>query len=156
MTDKDAKDLTSLDQTGEGESKEEGPGDQEPPDDSSVIPEEILKKLPPEARRVVQFGMMQRFGPMPNPLTSKLTESHIDKILDISAKDDERYFADAKHARWFTLGYVVLFLALFVFLTIFLVGEDKELYKEALKLVAVFVGGFGGGFGVKSYMDREK
>ena len=98
---------------------------------------------------------MHRFGPMPNPLTEKLTEKHIDKILDISAKDDERSFADSAHSRWFTLVYVILGIALFVFLTIFLVGADKELYKEAVKLFAVFLGGFGGGFGVKSYMDRE-
>jgi hypothetical protein len=45
---------------------------------------------------------------------------------------------------------------LFTFLTIFLVGTDKELYKEAMKLFAVFLGGFGGGFGVKSYMDRKR
>jgi hypothetical protein len=46
--------------------------------------------------------------------------------------------------------------ALFVFCTIFLVNTDKELYKEAIKLFAVFTGGFGGGFGLKSYIDRNK
>lgn len=127
-------------------------------DDLGVMPNaELLKKLPPEARKVVEIGMsMHRFGPMLNPLTEKITEKHIDKILDISAKDDERSFVDAALSRWFTLAYVILFLGLFVFLTIFLVGADKELYKEAVKLFAVFLGGFGGGFGVKSYMDRGK
>jgi len=49
-------------------------------------------------------------------------------------------------------GALIIFVALFVFLTVFLVGADKELYKEAVKLFAVFLGGFG----VKSYMDRNK
>jgi hypothetical protein len=40
-------------------------------DDLGVMPNaEFLKKLPPEARKVVEIGMsMHRFGPMLNPLT---------------------------------------------------------------------------------------
>jgi hypothetical protein len=147
----------TLADTGKGEDQSSAAED-EGTDSAEVMPNaEFLKNLPPEARKVVEIGMsMHRFGPIPNPLTEKITEKHIDKILDISAKDDERSFTDAAHSRWFTLAYVAMFLGLFVFLTIFLVGADKELYKEAVKLFAVFLGGFGGGFGVKSYMDREK
>jgi hypothetical protein len=93
---------------------------------------------------------------MPNPLAEKINEKHIDKILDIAEKDDERSFKDAGENRKFTLIYVLVFAALFVFSTIFLVGSDKELYKEVIKLFAVFLGGLGGGFGIKSYMDRNK
>ncbi|WP_089729742.1 hypothetical protein [Candidatus Thiosymbion oneisti] len=129
------------------------------PKEPKALPEpELLKNLPPEARKVVEIGMMsaRRFGPMPNPLTDKITEKHIDKILEIAAKDDERSFKDTAQSRKFTLLYIVIFVALFTFLTVFLVGADKDLYKEAIKLFAVFLGGFGGGFGVKSYMDRNK
>jgi len=80
----------------------------------------------------------------------------IDKILEITAKDDKRSFKDTAQSRKFTLLYVVIFVALFIFLTVFLVGADKDLYKEAIKLFAVFLGGFCGGFGVKSCMDRDK
>ena len=127
-------------------------------EESDAVPEsEFLKKLPPEARKVVEIGMsMHRFGPMPNPLSDKLTERHIDKILEISARDDEWSFKDAAQSRKFTLAYFVIFVVLFIFLTIFLVEIDKDLYKETVKLFAVFLGGFGGGFGVKSYMDRSK
>jgi len=158
MTEQDMPKLVPPNDAGEGHSMEAKEAESTPADDSEFIPDaDLLKKLPPEARKVVEIGMsMHRFGAMSNPLADKLTEKHIDKILDISAKDDERSFADAAHSRWFTLTYVVLFLALFVFLTVYLVGADKELYKEAVKLFAVFLGGFGGGFGVKSYMDREK
>jgi hypothetical protein len=50
----------------------------------------------------------------------------------------------------------LVFAALFIFSTVFLVGSDKELYKEVIKLFAVFLGGLGSGFGIKSYMDRSK
>ena len=93
---------------------------------------------------------------MPHPLAAKLNDQHIDKILEIAAKDDEHAFKDAGQARKYTLIYILVFAALFVFLTIFLVGSDKELYKEILKLFAIFLGGLGSGFGIKSYMDRNK
>lgn len=152
MTEEEKKDIVGNDDT----SKSDNSKETEKLEDVLGEPE-FLKKLPPEAKKVVEIGMsMQRFGPMPNPLTEKLNEQHIDRILDISAKDDERAFEDAKESRRFTLIYVLAFIALFVFLTIFLVDVDKELYKEAVKLFAVFLGGFGGGFGVKTYMDKDK
>lgn len=152
------RNLPPIGEASEESSENASAAGDEAPDESEIVPgAEFLKKLPPEARKVVEIGMsMHRFGPIPNPLTEKLNEKHIDKILEISAKDDERTFDDAAQSRWFMLGYVIIFAALFIFLTIFLVGADKELYKEVVKLFAVFLGGFGGGFGVKSYMDREK
>lgn len=125
--------------------------------DIGPVEPELLKSLPPEAKKVLEIGMsMQRFGPMPNPLAEKINEKHIDKILDIAEKDEERSFKGARESRKFTLIYVLVFAALFVFATVFLVGSDKELYKEVIKLFAVFLGGLGSGFGVKSYMDRNK
>jgi predicted PurR-regulated permease PerM len=149
-----AADTGDKDSDGNSVSDENGGGSGKP---EVMLAQDALKNLPPEARKVVEFGMsMHRFGPMPNPLTEKLNESHIDKILEFSAKADERSFQDTAQSRWFTLVYVLIFAALFVFLTIFLVGQDKELYKEAVKLFAAFLGGFGGGFGVKTYIDRDK
>ena len=118
---------------------------------------ELLDRLPADARKVVEMGMsIHRFGPMPNPLTEKLTESHIDKMLEMSSKGNERAFEDSKASRRYTLVYVLLAIALFVFLTIYLVDVDQALWLEILKLLAVFVGGFGGGFGVKSYFSRNR
>lgn len=125
--------------------------------DIGPVGPELLKNLPPEAKKVLEIGMsMQRFGPIPNPLAEKINEKHIDKILDITEKDEERSFKDAGESRKFTLIYVLVFAVLFVFATVFLVGSDKDLYKEVIKLFAVFFGGLGSGFGIKSYMDRNK
>ncbi|CAN2041922.1 Membrane protein DUF2335 [Candidatus Magnetomoraceae bacterium gMMP-15] len=120
----------------------------------------IEPDLPPEAKKVLEIGMsgmsMHRFGPMPNPIAAKITEKHINKILDIAEKDDDCSFKDSKENRKFMLIYFLVFAALFVFSTVFLVGSDKELYKEVIKLFAVFLGGLGSGFGIKSYIDRKK
>ncbi len=148
MTEEDKKELA------EAENSET---DEDIIEDNFGIEPEILKNLPPEARKVIQIGMSShRFGPMQNPLTQKLTSQHIDKILEISEKDDERAFKDAGESRKYTLIYIILFSALFIFLTVFLVGSDVELYKEIVKLFAIFLGGLGSGFGIKGYMDRNK
>lgn len=151
MSDKE-KELTptknSNTESRERESSKKGP--------SGSIEPELLKDLPPEAKRVLEVGMsMHRFGPIPNPLAEKINEKHIDKILEIAEKDDEQSFKDAGETRKFTLIYVLIFAALFIFSTVFLVGSDEELYKEVIKLFAVFLGGLGSGFGIKIWIETS-
>ncbi|MDY0164766.1 hypothetical protein [Desulfobotulus sp.] len=135
---------------------EEGKGYSEKNDVGFVEPE-MLKGLPPEARKVLEIGMsMHRLGPVPHPLVDKINETHITRILELAEKDDERSFRDAAENRKYTLIYVLVFAVLFIFATVFLVGSDKELYREVIKLFAVFLGGLGSGFGIRSYMDRNK
>lgn len=119
---------------------------------------EILDNLPPDIKKVVEMGFsMQRIsGPMPNPIVSKLNENHIDRILDISEKEEENAYKDSQSNKAYNLVYFILAILLFVFLIIFLVKEDKELLVEILKIGIAIVGGFGGGFGYKTYLDRKK
>ena len=58
---------------------------------------EILDNIPEEAKKMIEMGIsMQRFsGAMPNPLLSKINEKHIDRILDISERDDENSFNES-------------------------------------------------------------
>lgn len=151
--DKSASDHSLIE---EGEEVAESSNDPKTNGNKSPDPE-LLNKLSPEARKVVEVGMMsmQRFGPMPNPIAEKLTPNHIDKILNIAEKDDERSYKDTGQSRKYTLIYILIFAALFIFTTIFLVGSDKELYKETMKLFSVFLGGLGSGFGIRSYMDKK-
>ncbi len=120
--------------------------------------EEVLEGLPEEVKRVVQIGwsMQRSSGPLPPQFLSKLNEKHIDKILDLSEKDDDRTFKDIQSSKKYMLTYVLIFSALFVFLTLFLVNENIDLYKEILKLLVVFAGGLGSGYGLKTYMERRK
>jgi hypothetical protein len=123
-----------------------------------VTAESVFEKLPPEVKKVMEIGFsMQRFsGPVPLPFLTKINETHISKILELAEKDDERAFADTQSSKRYILAYVLIFSVLFVFATVFLVGQNTELYKEMLKLLAMFLGGLGSGFGLKGYLDRKK
>lgn len=115
---------------------------------------EIFEKLPPEVKKVMEIGMtMQRFsGPVPSPFLEKINENHIDKILDISEKEDDRKYKDSQSSKYIFLAAFVAVILLFVFLTIYLAQSNSELYMEILKLSVAFIGGLGGGFGIKSYI----
>ena len=117
---------------------------------------ELLKELPPEVKQQFLTVSAHRVGPAPNPIAEKLTENHISAILENLSKHAERTFEDSKLSRKYGLIYVLIGVALFTFLTVYLVDIDKDLWKEAVKLFAVFAGGFGGGFGVKSCLDRNQ
>jgi len=119
---------------------------------------EVLNNLPPEIKKVIEMGFsMQRIsGPMPNPILSKLNEKHIDKILDISEKEEDNSFKDSQSNKKYNLIYFILVIIVFIFLIIFLVEDNKELLLEILKIAVAIVGGFGGGFGYKTYLDKKK
>lgn len=124
--------------------------------ESSPIEPEVLDKLPPELKRAVESFSLQAFtGPVFHPILKKITESHIDKVLDQTEKDSEREFKDRKSGRLFGLIYALIGAALFVFITIYLAGQDKELYRDLLTKVIIFFGGGGLGYGIKAYLDRE-
>lgn len=123
-------------------------------EEDSVEPE-ILKNIPPEFRQIVEVGMA-RLGPVPNPLLQKITPEHIDKILDLAGKDGERIFQDTRSSRRYTLTYVGIGAALFLFLTVSLAPVDKQLYLEIVRSIVLAGGGFGAGIGVKTYWDRDK
>ena len=124
--------------------------------DSEFIPKDVLDQLPPDVRKIVSMQVSSISAPRQHPIAAKINESHIDKILELAGKDDERSHEDVKEARKYNFAYVVISFGVFIFLTIFLANSNTELYKEILKLLAVFAGGFGGGFGVKSYIDKKK
>jgi hypothetical protein len=122
--------------------------------DPSVIEPEVLKNLPPDLRRVMEFFSFS--GPVFHPVTKKITEGHIDKILDQSEKDSQRGFQDAQSSRRYGFAVFLVICALFVFLTVFLASVDKELYRDAIKILVGFGGGFGSGLAFKAYIDRNK
>ncbi len=112
-----------------------------------------IDKIPKEFREEVTHFLM---GNISRPtLESKITGEHLHKLLDYDDKSDERKFKDAQQSRKFQLAYVLLAVLLFVFLAIFLVGKDTELFKEIVKLFIVFVGGIGAGFGIKTYKSKK-
>jgi|SRR5882672_2064578 len=121
----------------------------------SPLEPEVLKNLPPDVRKAVEFSLQAFSTPIFHPITKKINEGHIDKLLDQSEKDSEREFKDRFRSRIFALLYGLMAAALFVFVTIYLAGEDKELYRDILTKIIIFFGGAGAGYGFKAYRDRE-
>lgn len=121
------------------------------------IPAEILNKLPPEAAKEISsfLSMSSMVGRMPNPIMEKVTDQHIDKLLDAAAKNDERSFENQSTSRKYTAFYVIAGISIFVFLTIFFGTSDKAMYKDILEKIIAVGGGFLGGFGVKTYLDKK-
>jgi hypothetical protein len=117
---------------------------------------DILEDMPPEIKkRFLSISMGSISRSILSPFESKINEKHIDKIIELGEKDNERMYKDTQHSRKFRLIYFLIGVALFVFLTLFLVGKDTELFKEVIKLFVVFVGGMGAGYGIKHYVDNK-
>jgi hypothetical protein len=98
--------------------------------------------------------MMSSFSQTSNPLAEKLTEHHIDKVLDNSEKDSEREFeldkleiADEKNSRLFHLGYFIVSL-IFVGFIIVSLKETPTVMTQILALIIGLIGGFSAGFGL--------
>lgn len=125
-------------------------------EEEEVSPAEFFERLPPEAKSLIASLSIERYsGPFPPQFFEKINEQHISKILEIAEKDEERSFEDAKSSRKYNFGYVLIFTGLLVFLTVFLVYKDVELYKEVFKLLIVYGGGLGSGFGINQWMRRR-
>ncbi|HEY0006379.1 MAG TPA: hypothetical protein VGB17_16475 [Pyrinomonadaceae bacterium] len=121
------------------------------------IEPEVLEKLPPEVKKVVEsFSLFSGSVPVFNPIYKKINESHIDKILDQADKDSQRDYDEGVSTRKYSLVYTVIVLIFLAGMTVFLVNTDRELYKEVLKLILPFLAGMAGGYGLKAYQDRDK
>ena len=142
----------------------EKPNNEKPEDPNGETPNlpalngEVIEKIPDELKKVFDSVSLQAAafsGPVFNPILKKITEDHIHKVLDQTEEDSKREFNDRKSARRFNLLYAVLAAILFVFVTVYLAGQDKELYRDILTKIIIFFGGAGAGYGFKAYRDRE-
>lgn len=126
--------------------------------EDEVSTAEVIENLPPGIKKSVEmaFSMQRVSGSMPNPIMEKITDKHIDKILDLGEKEENNNFENTKISRRYTMAYVIIAIALFVFLTVFLLKDNRDVYLEILKFAIAIAGGFGSGYGTKAYLDRRK
>jgi len=120
--------------------------------EESVIPDEILEQMPEEERgRVISIMKQTMFSGImsrKNPIAEKITEGHIDKMIDESAKDSEREYKDKNNQRLFTLGIVFLGVLLLIFLTVYLAKSHEETLMNIIIPILAFLGGMGAGYGI--------
>ena len=124
-------------------------------DDNLTLEPEVLKNLPPEVKKIL-FSLQAFSGPVFHPVTKKINEAHIDKLLDQAEKDSDRDFKDRTSTRRYSFAGFIVICLLFVFITYYLTSIDKDLYRDVIKVLIGLIGGFGGGFAFKSYLDRGK
>jgi hypothetical protein len=119
--------------------------------------QEFFKSVPPgvQSSLMMQITRMGLSGPT-HPLFDKFTPEHIDKFLDYSHKDDENNFTLTKSGRNYTLIYVAMFLAAFIFLITYLLPYNKDLLVDIIRILVIFAGGFGAGYGFKSQAGKKK
>lgn len=141
-------DSSSLDRAGRGE------------DNAEIMSEATSEELdaPPERviRRIMAGVFQQQSGPAYHPIFDKMEPAHVGKFLDYSHEEDMEDRSFRRSERWFRLGYVLLAVALGLFLLIFLLDRDRQLLLEIFKLAAAFAAGVGTGYGVKAARGRSK
>lgn len=115
----------------------------------AIIPDEVLDKIPPEARgeikRMVSTMVSTGYvGPAPHPFAKKMTPEHIGKIIENSEKDDQRQFQNLQEERKMSLtiffGILIPVVGLIVFFSI--INKIEFLVPFISAIV-----GFGGGYG---------
>lgn len=118
----------------------------------------VLEQLPPELKRSVETALSTQKSatPLPATLADKINEQHIEKVLELTAQEDNRRYMDNLQRRRYRLIYLVLGVACFAVTAFFMVGEHTDLFKEIVKLFFVFVGGIGTGYALKSDFDKKK
>lgn len=124
--------------------------EEEPENKELTIPEEVLEKIPPEARGEIKrmFSMVSAgyVGPAPSPIARKLTGEHITKIIDNVEREDQRHFNNTKDERKMSLiiffGILIPITGLIVF---FALLEKVEILIPLISAIVAFGGGYGFG-----------
>jgi hypothetical protein len=143
--------------------KEEKKGKSGGPSPDFVIPPDIVKEIPENIRpRVIKemttFMASSFMGqvPIPNPIISKINESHIDKIIDNAEKEDARQAESGKSIRRYIFGGFIAILAVVIALVIFLVLQNStSILVNLIIALFSFAGGLGAGFGAGKYLQKQ-
>lgn len=112
------------------------------------IPEELLQEIPePERSKIISVirhssasGFVSGF----NPLSSKINENHITKLIENADNFDKRDREERQNLRLYYLLIFLISLLFLGFLIIFLKDDRELLYKIIIAIIS-FIGGFGFG-----------
>lgn len=113
---------------------------------------EFLENAPPELKAMLRISRFSS-GPMPNPLAEKMDGDHLHKIIDNEEKESGRDFKREIINVGITVFFVLVFIALVVYLS-FYFKEDKVMFLNVLIPLVTFLAGGGTGYGICS--SRKK
>lgn len=94
-------------------------------------------------------------GPVHHPIFDKFESGHVSQFLDQAHEADREERQLRREDRRFRLGYVLIGVGIFVFLTWFLLPDHAALYLEILKALGIFGAGAAGGYGLRAYQERS-
>ena len=121
------------------------------------VPPEIYDKLPKEARQFLMSFSMERTPVSPvYELAKKISSKDVGQLVRAVCEAQGLEFEVHKRSQWFHLGYAVLGIVVFIFLTIFFGNKDINAYMQIIRFLFAFFAGFGSGFGAKAYFDRRR
>ena len=85
-----------------------------------------------------RFTSISPSGPIHHSIFGKFEAEHVTQFLDHAHKHDIDDSPFRSTGRWFRLAYVLIGVAIFVFLTLFLLPDQSTLYFEVLKGIGIF------------------
>ena len=83
-------------------------------------------------------------------IVEKITEEHINKVIDGNENDSKRDFEYAKLSKFYNLIYFTIIVAAFIFITFYMSNNNSQLYKDIIQYILTFAAGAAGGMGWKS------
>lgn len=110
------------------------------------VPAEVLDSLGPEAKDVMSsFSAFAAQMPFVNPIQRRVTPQHITDVIANNADESRRESEAGTSKRRYQAFYVVLAVALVVFIMVFFTMVDDG---PSLTTILTALGGFAGGWGV--------
>ncbi len=115
---------------------------------------EVVKQSDMPKRMAEMISMTMQSGGLPPQVLNKITDKHIDKVLEITEKTNSYVHKDNTSERKYRLYYAILAMGLLVFLILSLKNNNKELLIQILIILASIIGGFGAGYGYCKYRSH--
>ena len=121
---------------------------------------EVLENLPPEIKKMMRMAVsMERISGVSSlSIGGKINEEHISKIIEYSARSEERVFKDAESSRKYVLFYGIIIAFTMLALTLLLINKgDKgiDAYTKLIQLILSFISLFIGGLGLGKLLDKR-
>ncbi len=101
-------------------------------------------------------GVTRPSEPTHHPLFDKFESAHVTQFLNHAHELENADRKFQRGNRWFKLLYTLVGVGVFVFLSVWLLPEQSDLYLEILKGLVFVVAGAGGGYGLKAYRDQHR
>ena len=95
-----------------------------------------------------------RSGSVYHAIFDKFETQHVTQFLKEASKNDAARLKMQMGNRWFRFAYFGIATMVFIFLTVFLLPEQSDVYLQFLQCLGLFVAGLAGGYGIRSYQEK--